>query len=132
MKGARKAEMNKTTNLSQLRKLAERALLDSKTRISEVLELVIPALEGAQHHGITVTLPAGSWSGRAQTIQNPFFIAESTNWYLVCGDADCFMQCSDTGIKADNVTTQGQMTFRCEVTPDTDLTINIIRLEVGA
>lgn len=124
--------MNKTTNLSQLRKLAERALLDSKTRMSEVLELVIPALEGAQHYGITVTLPAGNWSGRAQTIQNPFFLANSNQWYFVCGDADNFMDCSDAGIKADNVAVQGQMTFRCEVTPEKDLTINIIRLEVGA
>ena len=40
------------------------------------------------------------------------------------------MNCSDTGIKADNVTKDGEITFRCEVTPDVDLTVNILRLEV--
>ena len=47
------AENNKLTSLGQLRKLAERALLDSQSRISEVLELMIPLLESAQHTGIT-------------------------------------------------------------------------------
>lgn len=60
----------KLTSLGQLRKLAERALQDSQSRISEVLELIIPLLESAQHTGITVTLPAENWSGRIQTVQD--------------------------------------------------------------
>lgn len=123
------ADTNITT-LSQLRALAEKSLLDSRTRISEVLNLVIPALESAQHPGFTVTLPAGNWDGRAQTIQNAFFLADSNYWYLVCGDADCYTACCETGVKADNITTDGQITFRCEITPEEDLTIHIIRLEV--
>lgn len=79
---------------------------------------------------ITVTLPAANWSGRAQKIEHKSFVANSGYCYFVCGDADCFMDCSDTGIKADNVTTDGEITFRCEVTPDVDLTVNILRLEV--
>lgn len=124
------AENNKLTSLGQLRKLAERALLDSQSRISEVLELMIPLLESAQHTGITVTLPAENWNGRAQTVQDKSFLAGEKYWYIVCADADCFMAASETGVKADNITVDGQATFRCEVTPVEDLTIYILRLEV--
>ena len=48
----------------------------------------------------------------------------------MCADADCFMAASETGVKADNITTDGQVTFRCEVTPTENLTISILRLEV--
>ena len=109
------AENNKLTSLGQLRKLAERALLDSQSRISEVLELMIPLLESAQHTGITVTLPAENWNGRAQTVQDKSFLVDEKYWYIVC---------------ADNITVDGQATFRCEVTPVEDLTIYILRLEV--
>lgn len=121
---------NKLTSLGQLRKLAERALQDSQSRISEVLELVIPLLESAQYTGIAVTLPAENWSGRAQTVQDEFFLADRNYWYIVCADADCFMSASETGVKADNITVDGQIKFRCEVTPTEDLTLYILRLEV--
>lgn len=120
----------KLTSLGQLRKLAERALQDSQSRISEVLELIIPLLESAQHTGITVTLPAENWSGRTQTVQDESLLADSKYWYIVCADADCFMAASETGVKADNITTNGQIIFRCEVTPVEDLTVSILRLEV--
>ena len=35
------------------------------------------------------------------------------------------------GVSAGNVTTSGQMTFRCDTTPTVDLSVFIIRLEVG-
>lgn len=52
---------------------------------------MIPLLESAQHAGITVTLPAEKWSGRAQTVQDEFLLADGKYWYIVCADADCFM-----------------------------------------
>lgn len=79
---------------------------------------------------ITVTLPTENWSGRAQTVQDEFLLADGKYWYIVCADADCFMAASETGVKADNITTDGQVTFRCEVTPTENLTISILRLEV--
>lgn len=120
----------KTISLNQLKMLAMKGTADTSEKIAELAELVISGLEGAQHSGVTVTLPATGWSGRAQTIQNEFFIADSSHWYFVCGDADCFMNCSDSGVKADNVTENGKMQFRCEIPPEVDLTVNILRLEV--
>lgn len=85
---------------------------------------------GAQHSGTTVTLPAENWSGRAQTVKDNILLADEKYWYIVCADADCFMAVSETGVKADNITVNGQVTFHCEVTPTENLTIYILRLEV--
>ena len=121
---------NKATTLEQLRALAERGKLNTLKRVDQLLESIIPLLEGAQHSGTTVTLPAENWNGRAQTVQDKSFLADEKYWYIVCADADCFMAASETGVKADNITVDGQATFRCEVTPVEDLTIYILRLEV--
>lgn len=120
----------KLTTMEQLRVLAERGKRDTLGRISELLDSIIPLLESAQHSGTTVTLPAEGWSGRAQTVQDEFLLANSKYWYIVCADADCFMAASETGVKADNITVDGQITFRCEVTPTENLTISILRMEV--
>lgn len=120
----------KLTTMEQLRALAEKGKLDTLTRIDALLEVITPLLESAQHTGITVTLPAENWSGRAQTVQDESLLADSKCWYIVCADADCFMAASETGVKADNITVDGQITFRCEVTPTENLTISIVRMEV--
>ena len=120
----------KLTTMEQLRALAEKGKLDTLTRIDALLEVITPLLESAQHTGITVTLPAENWSGRAQTVQDESLLADSKYWYIVCADADYFMAASETGVKADNITVDGQITFHCEVTPVEDLTLYILRLEV--
>lgn len=120
----------KITTLDQLKLLALRGKADSEAQIAKLAKLVVAGLEDALHVGVTVTLPAANWSGRAQTVQHESLLANENYWYFICGDADCFMDCCDTGIKADNITVDGQVTFHCEITPETDLTVNILRLEV--
>lgn len=51
--------------------------------------------------------------------------------YLVGADAGTRNVYDNYGVSADNVTTSGQMTFRCDTTPTVDLSVFIIRLEVG-
>ena len=119
----------KLTTIAQLKKQALMSKADSAARVAELAELMAAGLEDSQI-GFTVTLPAANWNGRAQTVKHKSLLADSSYWYLVCGDAECFMDCCDTGVKADNVTVNGEITFRCEVTPDVDLTVNILRLEV--
>lgn len=116
----------KISTVEQLKLLALRAKADSAARIAALAALVADGYG----HLITVTLPAANWSGRAQKVEDEFFLANSGYCYFVCGDADCFMDCCDTGIKADNITIDGEITIRCEVMPDIDLTVNILRLEV--
>lgn len=120
------ADKNKMPTLEQLKMTALKAKEDAAARIATLAALV------AAGYGrlITVTLPAANWSGRAQKIEREELVANSGYCYFVCGDAENFMDCSDTGIKADNVTVDGEITFHCEVTPDKDLTVHILRLEV--
>ena len=108
--------------------LAQAKLIALRTK-SEVLGLLIDAFEGVQV-GMTITLPANGWDGRAQTIQNEQFLADSHYFYVVCPDVDSIAEASETGVKAGNVTVDGRLTFNCEVTPESDLTIHILRLEV--
>ena len=54
---------NKATTLEQLRALAERGKLDTLNRVDQLLESIIPLLEGAQHSG-TITAPAAPTSRR--------------------------------------------------------------------
>lgn len=108
--------------------LAQQRLIALRTK-SEVLALLIDAFEGVQV-GMTITLPANSWDGRAQTIQNEQLLADSHYFYVVSPDTDSLAEASETGVKADNVTEDGKLTFHCEVTPESDLTIHILRLEV--
>lgn len=117
---------NKLTTVEQLKMLAHRAKADSAAGIAKLAALVA----AGYGHIITVTLPAANWSGRAQVIKHESLLADSGYCYFVCGDADCFTDCCDTGIKADNVTVNGEITIRCEIMPDIDLTVNILRLEV--
>lgn len=125
------AENKKLPTLDQLKMLAERTKIDSASRISELAELIAQGLEDVEHIGVTVTLPAASWSGGAQTITHDSFLADGNYWYLVLGgDAGCSTEYRETGITADNVTVNGQMTFHCEIAPTNDLTVNILRLEV--
>lgn len=112
----------KHTTLEQLKKSTLRGK-------AEVLALLIDALGGVQV-GMTITLPADSWEGRAQTIQNELFLADCHYYYFVCPDADCYMEGSDCGIRADNVKTNGEMTIRCEIVPENDIVVNIFRAEV--
>jgi hypothetical protein len=121
---------NKHATLDQLKMLAQRGKANSAALISELALLVADGFEASKHVGMTVTLPADKWDGRSQTIQDSFLVADSKYWYFQCGDADSFTDCCECGIKADNVTVDGEMTFRCEVTPETDLIVNILRLEV--
>lgn len=108
--------------------LAQARLIALRTK-SEVLALLVDAFEGVQV-GMTITLPANGWEGRAQTIQNEQFLADDHYFYIVGPDIGSFTEASETGVKADNVTVDGRMTFRCEVTPESDITIHILRLEV--
>lgn len=121
----------KRITLGQLKKLALRAKADSASRVTELAELVASGLEDVQHVGFTITLPVGSWASNVQTVEHASLLADGNFWYLVGGDACCFMEYGAAIVKADNVTVNGQMTFRCETTPTKDLTVNIIRLETG-
>lgn len=78
---------------------------------------------------ITAALPVTGWSDGKQTIRHDALLASDDYAYLVAGDADCFFDYSDAGITADNITVDGEITFKYASIPTIDLTANILRLE---
>lgn len=122
---------HKFSTFGQLKKLALAGKKDSAKQVAELAELVAAGLEDLQHIGISVTLPAANWSGGAQTVAHASLLADSNYIYLVGADAGTRNVYDSYGVSADNVTTSGQMTFRCDTTPTVDLSVFIIRLEVG-
>lgn len=121
---------HKLPTLAQLRKLALAGKEDSAKQVAELAELVAAGLEELQHIGISVTLPAANWSGRAQTVAHASLLADSNYVYLVGPDASNRKVYDNYGVSAGNVTMNGQMTFACDTTPTVDLSVFIIRLEV--
>lgn len=103
---------------------------NKKTTVSQMKRLALRVHEKTRRHGVTVTLPAAGWNEGVQTVSHEYLLADSRYWYFVASNVDCLTVYGDTGVRADDVTVNGEITFRCEVTPDVDLTANILRLEV--
>ena len=82
-------------------------------------------------HSFTVTLTAAGWSGNAQVVSNKKFHA-SGYAYTVCPAGDSFAGYAEAVIYADDVTTEGKMTFHCSEKPTANLTVNILRMEATA
>lgn len=122
---------HKLFTFDQLKKLALAGKRDSAKQVAELAELVAAGLEDLQHIGISVTLPAANWNGGEQTVAHASLLADSNYIYLVGADAGTRNVYDNYGVSAGNVTTSGQMTFRCDTTPTVDLSVFIIRLEVG-
>lgn len=83
---------------------------------------------------VTLVLSKDGWDEvqKTQTLTDELLVASSAYRYLVgsaTGDAAAY---GSAGIKADDITITGQITFRCEVPPEADLTVEIVRLEVTA
>lgn len=75
----------------------------------------------------TVTLTSGSWSNNAQTVSNANFLTGDYA-YIVTPASSNFKAYGDAAIYADNVTTNGSMTFHCTAAPTSNLTVNVVRM----
>lgn len=75
----------------------------------------------------TVTLASASWNNGAQTVSNSNFVA-SGYAYIVSPASASFAAYGEAQIYADNVTTDGSMTFHCTDAPSSNLTVTIVRV----
>ena len=91
--------------------------------------IVSAATKGTDYGALafTVTLDDASWSNNAQTVSNANFLATGYG-YIVTPDSASFTDYASAVIYADNVTTDGSMTFHCSTAPSSDLTVNILRV----
>lgn len=91
--------------------------------------VVKSALNNAKALSFTITLTANGWSNNAQTASSAYFVA-SGYAYTVCPSASNYTAYADAQIYADDVTTNGSMTFHCASAPTGNLTVNVLRVEV--
>ena len=77
----------------------------------------------------TASLPSASWSGNELTVSNADFIASGYE-YIVTASPDDTLDWQDANVYAEDVTTDGSMTFVCDTEPTSDLTANILRVKV--
>lgn len=91
--------------------------------------VVKSALNNAKALSFTITLTANGWSNNAQTVSNAYFVA-SGYAYTVCPSASNYTDYADAQIYADDVTTNGSITFHCATAPTDNLTVNVLRTEV--
>lgn len=89
------------------------------------------ALDNAKGLSFTITLSSSSWSSNAQTVSNAAFLA-SGYAYTVAPASSSFADYGAAQIYADDVTANGSMTFHCDSAPSSDLTVNVLRVEVSA
>lgn len=77
-----------------------------------------------------VSLPASGWSDGAQTVNNDLFVLDGYA-YMVNPDSDSYPVWVSSQVRPnDEITTDGQMQFVCAETPTTDISVNILRMEV--
>lgn len=95
------------------------------TDTSRAAQADLTALEG-KFKAITVTLST-SWGSNQQTVSNAAFIA-SGYAYVVAPASTSFIDYGAAQIYADDVTTDGSMTFHCVAAPSSNLTVNIMRM----
>ena len=84
---------------------------------------------GADPFAFTVTLPSANWSAGVQTISNANFLT-GDYCYMVYASPSSTYAWQDSDVYADDVSTEGQMQFHCDVTPSADIVANVIRLVI--
>ena len=87
------------------------------------------AVKGTDYGALsfTVTLPTAGWSGNAQSVSNANFLASGFA-YMVAPVSASFAAYGEAGVYADDVSTDGTMTFHCNSTPSSNLSVNVVRV----
>ena len=79
---------------------------------------------------IDVVLSATDWADNSQTINNEK-IKASGSAYIISPESDSYLAYTSAGIYADDVTSDNYMTFHCASVPENDITVSILKVQVG-
>lgn len=113
---------------------AELTTKQAKISVSGMLKgtgngAVSAAVKGTDYAALsfTINLLSSGWSNGTQTISNANFLATGFA-FTVAPNSAARSKYMESLIYADDVTVDGQMTFHCDTAPDTNLTVNILRV----
>ena len=100
---------------------------DMTTAQGNITSLQSGKADASAFKGFTVTLSSSGWSSNAQTVSDAKFIASGYS-YIVSPASASFADYGAAQIYADDVSTDGSMTFHCTDAPSSNLTVNIVRV----
>ena len=104
----------------------------SYNKATGVLALGIPKGDKGDNSPMPVSfavlLPKSGWNNKMQTVSNAKFLATGYV-YTVRPDGSSFADSEMAGVHSDNVTEDGKMIFYCNTIPETDLTMNVLRMD---
>ena len=107
----------------------------SYNKATGVLDLGIPKGDKGDNSPMPVSfavlLPKSGWNNKMQTVSDAKFLATGYV-YTVRPDGSSFADSEMAGVHSDNVTENGKMVFYCNTVPETDLTMNVLRMEASA
>lgn len=78
---------------------------------------------------LTLTLLASDWVDCVQTIINQDIISSDSCVCLVTPENDCEIAYSDSFVRANDITTDGEITFTCQEVPEDDLVVRVLLLD---
>nr|DAW64624.1 MAG TPA: nucleoid-associated protein [Caudoviricetes sp.] len=87
--------------------------------------------KGMAADSFTLSLPASGWSGNAQTVSHAK-LAKEGYAYIMQPAGGSYGAYSAAEIYADDVTVDGKITFHCAATPTTNVTVNVLKVEVAS
>ena len=129
---ARDAILNMTVEAitleSGLPATVEKYLVDSVYKLTFGLP---KGAKGMAADSFTMSLPASGWSGNAQTVSHAK-LAKEGYAYIMQPAGGSYGAYSAAEIYADDVTVDGQITFHCAATPTTNVTVNVLKVEVAS
>jgi len=76
-------------------------------------------------------LPAAGWADGVIILSDSRLIASARYKYFLAADETCRDEYINCGVEPRDVTTDGEITFSSEETPTVDLTVSVMRLELG-
>lgn len=79
-----------------------------------------------------LVLPASGWVNGELTVADSRLLALATHKYFIDADETSREEYLDCNVQARNITTTGFITFKSDIDPTADLTVNVIRLELSA
>jgi hypothetical protein len=88
---------------------------------------VVPAVEKAT--SFTIMLATSGWSSNKQTASNSLLVKDGYD-YIVAPSPANYSAYNSASIYAQDITTDGSLTFVCSETPTEALEVTVLRIEV--
>ena len=90
---------------------------------------VSSATKGTDYAALSfqITLASANWSSNEQTVSNANFLASGYAYVITPNGSDVSAY-GTAQIYADDIDTDGQITFHCTTAPSSDLTVNVMRV----